>query len=279
MSFSLRELQLLTEREYSVEETRKDLNRLTNWFCNQPEQEHYLKVAIQNTRKLPVSIAKQQKVFFVNDEMTPSWIPEEFRVESMGFVKGNHVVFAGRLVYPVMDVKGDVMGFCGWDKVNLPKYLDSKNQGYKAKQDNFYGMECLPEYYRNNKPVYLVEGIVCCLYLRSKGFQAFAALGSHLTPYTVEILKRFGNRLIVIPDNDTIGKLITVINQVHSAGDNFVKQIKRELPKARVFQSVIAKDVDDTRLYNNGEFEDIFVSELKQIAINPFVRLKTLRLR
>ena len=79
------------------------------------------------------------------------------------------------------------------------------------------------EYYDNDKPVYLVEGIVCCLYLRSKGFQAFASLGSHLTPYVITILSRFGNRLIVIPDNDTIGKSVEDINREHSAGDGYAR--------------------------------------------------------
>lgn len=280
MAVSLRDMQLLAERQYSVEETRKDMGRLVDWFCSQPEQEHYLEVAIHNERRLPVDIAKQQKVFFVDDEMVSGRLPEEFRSESLGFTRGNIVIFAGRLVYPVMDVKGEVMGFCGWDKVNKPKYLDSKNQGYKAKHSTFYGMETLGEAYRNDKPVYIVEGIVCCLYLRSQGFQAYAMLGSNLTPYVLTILRRFGNRLVVIPDNDTIGKSTTEINaQNFNAGNKFVSQVKKELPKARVVQSVIAKDVDDTRLYEDGKYEQLFLQELRQVAVNPFVLSKTVRLR
>lgn len=280
MAVSLRDMQLLAERQYSVEETRKDMNRMVDWFCSQPEQEHYLEVAVHKERKLPVSIARAQKVFFVNDEMVSGWLPDEFRAESLGFVRGNNVIFAGRLVYPVMDVMGDVMGFCGWDKVNKPKYLDSRNQGYKAKHATFYGMETLNEAYRNNQPVYIVEGIVCCLYLRSQGLQAYAMLGSNLTPYVLAILRRFGSRLVVIPDNDTVGKSVTDINDNNqNAGNKFVAQIKKELPLAKVIQSVIAKDIDDTRLYNNGEYEQQFLQELRQVVVNPFMVFKTVRLR
>ena len=294
MDYSLKDLQLLAEREFTVEDTRKDLTALTKWFCDQPEQEHYLQVAMVNERRIPMATAKEQKVFFVDDEMVTGWLPEEFRSESLGFVRGNIVTFAGRLVYPVMDNKGEVMGFCGWDKVNKPKYLDSHNQGYKAKKTTFYGMEKLPEYYRNNLPVYLPEGIVCCLYLRSKGFQAFAALGSNLTPYVLTILRRFSDRLIVIPDNDTIGKITgkvqkddkgEVIRVEHTltsqktSGESFVQQVKRELPKARVLQSSVAKDIDDTRKADDGKYEEKLLADLKNVAINPFSKLDVLRLR
>lgn len=280
MELSFRDLQMLAEREFSIEETRKDMSRMVEWFCNQPMQERYLEIAMWNERKIPVEIAKEQKVFFVDDEMVPAFLPEEFRSESLGFVRGNFLTFAGRLVYPVMDVKGEVMGFCGWDKFVKPKYLDSHNQGYKAKQSTFYGMEKLPEAYRSTEPVYLVEGIVCALYLRSKGFLAFASLGSQLTPYVISILQRFGRRLCVIPDNDTVGKSIEEINATNrTAGDGYVAQAKRSLPKATILQSVVAKDVDDTRLFEGGKYEQQFLYELKQVMINPFISLKTVRLR
>ncbi|MBQ2885895.1 MAG: hypothetical protein IJE43_19390 [Alphaproteobacteria bacterium] len=279
MGLSLRELQLLNESEFSVEKARAELDALTTWFCEQPEQEHYLTVALQNTRKLPVSIGKEQKVFFVNDEMTVAWLPEDFQSEALGFVKSGRVLYAGRLVYPVMDVKGHVMGFCGWDNAIQPKYLDSTNQGYKAKMTTLYGMEKLSEYYKSNEPVYIVEGIVCCLYLRSKGFQALAVLGSHLSPYVISILRRFGRRLIVIPDNDVVGKEIGVINTSRPSGEGFVQQVKRALPKAIVVQSAIAKDVDDTRLLEEGKFEKQFLYELKQIAVCPFIGFEIVRIR
>jgi hypothetical protein len=280
MGLSLRELQELAEREYSIEETRKDMSRMVDWFCNLPDQEQYLDIALQKYRHIPIELGKKQKIFFVDDEMLPAHMPEEFRSESLGFVRGSHIVYAGRLVYPVMDIKGDVMGFCGWDKFTKPKYMDSHNQGYKAKATTFYGMELLPEAYRSNLPIYLTEGIVCALYLRSKGFLAFASLGSQLTPYVIAILKRFGRRLCVIPDNDTVGKSVEEINDSkRTAGEGYVTQVKRFLPQATVLQSVIAKDPDDTRLFEDGKYEQRFLYELQQVMINPFMKLETVRLR
>lgn len=279
MAISLRELQLLTEAEFSIEDTRSDLGKLTDFFRSQEYHDAAIQIAYVNERKLPKEIAEKHKVFMVLEEFQILDIPEELRVEALGMVRGNRIIYAGRLVYPVMDVRGQVMGFCGWDKFEKPKYLDSHNHGYKAKDTTFYGMEMLPYTYNSNEPVYVVEGIVCCHYLRSQGLQAYALLGSSLTKYVLTIFRRIEKRLVFIPDNDIVGSTVDVINQKKPAGEHFVKQIKRELPKARIVQSVLAKDVDDTRLLNDGEFEKEFIEELKLVAMNPFFKFKTIRVR
>lgn len=273
---SFRELQLLAEDRYTIQSTRKDLNRLVDYFTSQPEQQEYIEVAFVEERGLPIEIAKEQRIFFIQEGTSRIDIPEEFQAESLGMVHKGYVVYEGRLVYPVFDVKGDVMGFCGWDKFVQPKYLDSKNYGYKAKATTFYGMEKLEEYYKSSEPVYAVEGIVCCLYLRSIGLQSVALLGSGMTSYVATILKRFGRRLIVIPDNDAIGKTAVEIGS-SLAGEHFVRQAKKLLPLATVVQSRIAKDIDDSRKVEG--LEETLRRELVLVSKNPYLPFKTLRVR
>ena len=274
---SLRELSQLAEAEYSIESTRQDLNKLVDWFMARDDQELAL-TALGNERGFSSEELRRAKVFYVDYEMIVDEIPEEFRSEALGMVRREYVIYAGRFVYPVMDVKGNVMGFCGWDKFSDGvKYLDSKNHGYKAKRSCFYGMERMDEYYRSDKPLFVVEGIVCCVYLRSKGFNAIALLGSKLYPYIIEVLKRFGNRCIIVPDNDIIGKTAEEINEnPKPAGEGFVNSAKRNLPEAVVIQSIIDKDIDDSRKHR--EVEDLFLSELRELP-NPFYFYKTIRVR
>lgn len=280
MLVSLRELQLKAEQRFSVEDTRRDLTALTDFFCSLPIQEEALQKIAVNVRKLPLNIVKEQKLFFVPENFNVIDIPESLRSEALGMVKRDRIVYAGRLVYPVMDVRGEVMGFCGWDKFEENKYLDSRNDGYKAKHTTFYGMEKLPEYYGNSQPVYFVEGPVCCLYLRSVGMQAFSALTSHMSKYVIQILRRFGRRLVVIPDNDMVDKVgVDKLADNMTAGEGFVKQAKKCLPEARVVQSCIAKDVDDTRLLDGGIWEQDFLHELRHVVKNPFMPMKVLRIR
>lgn len=277
MGMSLREMQQLAGVDTAVEDTRRDLGEIVQFFKHQEYHDEAMEAFIK-MRKLPRWLIDEADVFFVDDLISVESIPEKFRHESLGLVRNGYVVYEGRIVYPVKDVKGQVMGFCGWDAFARPKYLDSLNSFYKAKETTFYGMEKLPEYYTSDKPIYAVEGIVCCLYLRSVGLQAIALLGSSITRYVIEILKRIQNRLIVIPDNDNIGKNLEELNTTRPAGEHLVQIVKRNLPRAIVVQSKIAKDIDDTRKYEDGKYEAKFVGELK-LATNPYLKFETIIVR
>lgn len=279
VDLTLRELQMLAEYEHSIEEARADLGSIVQLYKNRDYWKEAIDVVFVKERQLPLQCALEHDIFFVKSDEIAVDIPEKLRHESLGFVRGNRLVYAGRLVYPVKDIKGQVMVFCGWDKFEKPKYLDSKNNGYKAKDTTFYGMEKLENYYRDTKYLYVVEGIVCCLYLRSLGLNAIALLGSSITKYVLEILKRFEGRIIFIPDNDIIGKTLEDINKTFPAGEHIVTFVKRHIKRAIVIQSKLAKDVDDTRLLNNHEYEDSFICDLKQVALCPFGNFKTIQLR
>lgn len=249
--------------EYTVEDVRTDLGAIVEFFKAMPYYEHGLTLFMVNYRKFPMEVAKGCDAFIVDENTTIADLPEWMLSRSLNFVIYDRIILqAGRCVFPVKDVYGQVMGFCGWDPFEKPKYLDSRNYGYKAKQTSFYGMEKLPEYYVSKEPVFITEGLMCTLYLRWKGFQAMASLGSHLTPYCIQILKRFGSRLVVIADND-------------GAGDDYVRQVKWRLPLASVVQVAYGKDVDGCRSFEEGKYEEQLLRELRSLS-NPFVKTELL---
>lgn len=260
--FGLEDYELFGQ-QFSIEDTRDDLRMLVDYFKSQDYWEEAMRAAIVDYRQLPFDVAITSEAFAVDEDTTVGSLPEWMTQEHLGFVtKGKYLTQAGRIVFPVKDVRGNIAGFVGWDPFVQPKYLDSKNYGYKAKQSMFYGMEMLPTYYTNKEPVIVTEGMMDTLYLRSEGFQAMASLGSYLTPYMVAILKRFGDRLIMIPDND-------------STGDNYVAQCKRVLPKALVYQVAYGKDVEGCRRIEEHKYEEQLLKELRSIK-NPFVRTQLL---
>lgn len=248
------ELQMLSMTSNDpILETRKGLNEIVSIFKNRECYEQEIKVCAEKLRNLKMETFVNADAFFVQPDVTSLVLPEDLRHDSYGFCRDEYILFNGRLVYPVKDCKGDVMGFCGYDKYSDVKYLDSKNAGYRAKTNTFYGMEMLPVYYRSDKPVFFVEGIVCCLYLRQEGFQSFATLGSYLTPYVITIASRFGNRAVFVTDSD-------------ESGNKYRRQVRRVLPVARALQSTIAKDVDDSRLVDPE-----IVHEFEKFS-NPFYK-------
>ena len=241
----------MLSEETTIGALRKQLNDIVNFFKARPTYLEEVTIMAELVRNLEVKTLLDCDSFMVQDDFLQTELPEELQHDSLGFCKGMDTVFLGRYVYPVKDVHGDVMGFCGYDKYSEVKYLDSVNVGYKAKQYCFWGMEKLPEYYRNAEPVFFVEGIVCALYLRQCGLQSLAYLGSNISPYQCQIIRRFGHRAIVICDSD-------------EAGTKTRKSLKYKAPAVRVIQSRIAKDIDDSREVNSD-----FAGELAKLK-NPF---------
>lgn len=254
LSFS--DLQKLTESSYTVEQTREDLRKIVDLFKSTSYYAEAVEVAFVSERRLSWDTAKACECFFVDEDETINFIPEELRSQALGMCRGPYLVYAGRLVYPVKDPRGNIMGFCGWDKYEQPKYLDSRNHGYKAKVGSMYGMEELYNYYTNGQKIFLLEGLVDVLYLREKGYCALSTLGSYINGYIVNILKRFGDRLIVVPDCD-------------EAGEQFVKQTKRVLPKATVLQVKQGKDIDGCRKIEDGIYEEKLLKDLERLKTIP----------
>lgn len=251
--------------DYTIEEAREDLGRVVSYFKNQDYWEEAMN-AFFTYRDLPISVAIDSDAFAI-DEMTPvDALPEWMKTEALGIVRKHFIPMAGRCVFPVKDVKGNVAGFVGWDPMTdqkiSPKYLDSKNYGYRAKEAMVYGMEKMPEYYTSTEPVIVTEGLMDTLYLRYKGFQALATLGSYLTPYLIVILNRLGRRCVMIPDND-------------QTGDKYVRQIKRVLPKAIVYQAAMGKDIEGFRKLEDHKYEEALLNELRMVS-NPFARTELL---
>lgn len=243
----------------SVLQHRQVLNKIVEWFKQRPEYMEQLEIfASEYVRNLNPKTLIDADSFMCIDDLLYTDIPEEFRHDSYGFVRGMDIVYAGRYVYPVKDVHGDVMGFCGYDKFSDIKYKDSVNYGYIATRYSCWGMERMRDYYQSAAPVFFVEGIVCALYLRQCGHQALAMLGSNVTPYMRAVIKRFGTRAIFICDSD-------------EAGNACKRSLRKSMPWLRVVQSKIAKDVDDSRLVDPS-----YADELAKLS-NPFYVSKLFR--
>ena len=230
---------------YTVEDCRKDLVRVKEYFQSLPIHKDAMEAFWINYRKMPRNVIDIADSFYVNEELKVEDLPEWITQSSFGIVRGQHILMAGRCVIPVKTSTNDIAGFLGWDPYVKPKYLDSYTYGYKAKKTMLFGMQDIEKYYNSKEPVFLTEGSMCTLWLKAHGFQALSSLGSSLSSYNVTILKRFGMRLYAIPDND-------------EAGYNFAKSIKYNLPLARICMVLDGKDVDGCRKEHEEELlEDL----------------------
>lgn len=264
-SYDFGAMAMEAESGNSIESHRVKMTEMVKFFSSNKDNRWKVEEVFKSLRhNLNLSSLKEKDIFLMDTrEFIPSSIPQEYFSYPFGMFRLNKTsYFANRLVYPVRDVQGNVMGLCGWDPVDLPKYLDSKNYGYNAKKNCMYGMEELPAYYTSKEPVFITEGIVCTNFLRSESLQALALLGSTLSPYVCEIIKRFGDRAVFLMDND-------------GAGLSVYKTAKYRVPKSQCYVSLVAKDMDDTRIAEGGIYKEPLLKELREIS-NPFAKREIL---
>lgn len=223
-----------------ADDNRNLLTSFLEELRNLEDYNFYLN-SVANLRKL-----KPETLKLIGGVMFPEWFDIPYAYEDIAYQLS---MLQGRFLIPVKDSIGSVIGVVGYDAVEEPKYLDLKMQGYKAKEFTLLGMENIKEYYSNNEPIFIPEGSMCYAFLREEGFCALSMLGSYLSNYNCRIINRFGERAIIIPDND-------------QAGDSLKKNLKYKVPKARILKLSSAKDIDDIRKIS-PEYRQKVVSYLR----------------
>ena len=118
--------------------------------------------------------------------------------------------FRGRVMFPIIDVRGNVIGFGGriLDDTK-PKYLNSPETEVFNKRLNLYALNYAKNSKANN--LILVEGFVDVISLHQAGIDnAVATLGTSLTPEQVQLIKRYTQEVIICYDTDEAGVKATL---------------------------------------------------------------------
>jgi DNA primase len=119
--------------------------------------------------------------------------------------------FRNRIMFPVFDYKGKVIGFGG--RVlddSKPKYLNSPETSLFHKGVHLYGLNFV---IKNNKSrtVIIVEGYMDCISLHQYGFSnVVASLGTALTINQAKLLKKHVDKVIISFDADFAGQSATL---------------------------------------------------------------------
>ncbi|MBQ2785441.1 MAG: DNA primase [Oscillospiraceae bacterium] len=146
--------------------------------------------------------------------------------------------FRDRLMFPIIDVRGNVIGFGGRvikNDPNAAKYLNSPETIIFNKRKNLFGLNLA----KKSKQGYLilVEGNIDVVALHQYGFDnAIASLGTSLTEEQAALMTRYAEQVVLIYDGD-------------NAGQNATKRAIPILEKAglqvKVLQIRDAKDPDE----------------------------------
>lgn len=119
--------------------------------------------------------------------------------------------FRDRLMFPVIDVRGNVIAFSGRTLKkddDVAKYLNSPETAIFNKRRNLFGLNLAKKTKENS--LILVEGNVDVVALHQYGFDnAVASLGTSLTEEQASLITRYVEQVILLYDSDKAGQNAT----------------------------------------------------------------------
>lgn len=117
-------------------------------------------------------------------------------------------LFHGRIMFPITDLKGNVVGFSGrvYDRESNSKYLNTKeNEIFKKKEILFNYSSCVNDIKMLNH-VFVFEGFMDVIACYRAGINnAIATMGTSLTENQVEIISSLTNNITLCYDGDNPG--------------------------------------------------------------------------
>lgn len=144
--------------------------------------------------------------------------------------------FRGRVMFPIIDLRGDVIGFGGRVMGDgAPKYLNSPDSPVFNKSRNLFALNLA----KNTKlgRIVLTEGYMDTISLYQAGFDcAVASLGTSLTADHAKLLSRFTKEVVICYDADSAGI---------QAANRAIPLLEKTGLKVRVVRVHGAKDPDE----------------------------------
>ncbi len=164
-------------------------------------------------------------------------------------------VFRGRIIFPITDPRGNVVGFGGRviDSNAEPKYLNTPDSPLFKKRQVWYGLEQARSRIRKRNRAIIVEGYIDVLACSAHGWQeTVASMGTSLTAEHAQLLARYTDNVYVAYDADAAGSDAAVRSLNQFTGTSIALKVV-DLPED--------KDPDDVL---NEEGKDIFNKHLEQ---------------
>jgi DNA primase len=120
--------------------------------------------------------------------------------------------FFDRLMFPIRDAKGSVIGFGGRTLGDgEPKYLNSPESPVFSKGRVLYGLFEGVAAVRKARRAHMMEGYMDVIAAHQHGLKtACAALGTALTPEHAILIKRFADSAVIVFDADAAGQTAAV---------------------------------------------------------------------
>ncbi|MGO3653665.1 MAG: DNA primase [Sphingobacterium sp.] len=117
--------------------------------------------------------------------------------------------FRGRVIFPIHNLTGRVVGFGGrtlkTDK-KVPKYVNSPESDIYHKSNVLYGLHLAKRAIAEKDVCYLVEGYADVLSCHQAGVEnVVSSSGTSLTPGQIKLIARYSKNVVILYDGDEAG--------------------------------------------------------------------------
>ncbi|MBQ3307111.1 MAG: DNA primase [Bacilli bacterium] len=127
----------------------------------------------------------------------------------IGLSSDDHDVYNDRIMFPLYDISGKVVGFSGriYKDNGQNKYLNTKETEIFKKGEMLYHYHIAKEECRQKKYVLVMEGFMDVIRASSIGLKnTIALMGTALTKEQIHLLKRLSNHIVLCLDGDDPGQ-------------------------------------------------------------------------
>ena len=279
-------------------------------FVNLPDN-HLAKADVIGKRQYTNEVILDWQIGFVPtmDFATKKLNPEQLKLaKEIKFTTAkNFDKFYNRIVYPIHDVKGLLVGFGGrrvGDDTKYAKWLNSDESVIYHKDKIWFGLNRALDEINNTGEVNIVEGYNDVIAWQENGFlNTIACCGTSITPNQVQMLSRYTKRINFTFDDDGAGKkaMLRYIPVFLEAGfrvnvqktngfdpDDFVREYKDDILEQSVFFTTLTQAITKEVAFEKGakfnlseeETTEILESKLtpKKYALEKVLAVKGIKI-
>ncbi len=143
-----------------------------------------------------------------------------------------HDLFKNRIMFPLFDLDGQVVGFSGrkYEENDESKYINTMETDIFKKGNLLYNYHIAKNFARRDKSIIIVEGFMDVIRLSSIGVRnVVATMGTAVTKIQASLIRKLSSNIIVMFDGDDAGdKATKSILEVFSGSDANIKIVRLE---------------------------------------------------
>jgi len=151
-----------------------------------------------------------------SDYLLKRGITREVALRSGLVIKGKensfYDLFRGRLIFPIYDVRGKVLGFGARVLDNsLPKYINSSESIIYKKGKHLYGLNFAKTHIKEKGFAIISEGYLDVMTSHQYGIaNTISSLGTALSVDQIRLLRRYTHNIVMVYDADQAGEMATL---------------------------------------------------------------------